>query len=156
MTEIHDDLIAVLDAVHVETPSRYSVLGEVREHGPSEGATPVEPSRLVSALTLDLYERLYLRPSSPQSVGADELARRDLLSALSAANTGRGTWESGWTVRRVEPDGQLSVTKADIAFWVSASSVRIANARPEVGLSCRVWIPKEMRELVPGFYCAAR
>ena len=154
MTDLHDDLIAVLDAVEIESPTRYSLLGEVRELGSLDGASPTEPGRLVSALTADLYGRLYIRPSPRPSTEADGLARRDLMAALSAANTGRGTWEAGWTIRRIEEDGQFAVARSDILFWVSATGLRTPNATPQVDMSCRVWIPKEMRSLLPGFYFA--
>jgi hypothetical protein len=108
MTPIHDDLLAILDVVVIESPRRYTLLGgprEIPDDGPAGDTAAQGPPPLVSALAIDLYERLYIRPSSPPVAVPDIFARRNLTAALSAANTGRGTWEPGWTVRRIDEDG---------------------------------------------------
>ncbi len=155
---VHDDLLAVIDAVEVLAPDRYALLGEPREitgedtGGPfARGGQP----RLVSMLAEDLYVRLYTRPSRVASrAPADTLARRDHIARLSEANTGRGTWEPGWRFRRIDPDGRAVVVKGDIAFWAPTTAVR----RPEVpatpGAHCRVWVDKELRRSIAGYYVA--
>lgn len=110
MTPIHDDLLTILDAVEILSTARYTILGEPREI--SDEVTPsdrsnADPDGLVSALAGDVYERLYVRPSaSPPPPRSDMLSRRDLVAALSEANTGQGTLESAWTIRRIDTDGE--------------------------------------------------
>jgi hypothetical protein len=161
MTPIHDDLRVILDAVHILSPARYVLLGEVRDVPPAPppdvpggvdgpGATP-----LVASLESDLYARLYTRPVDPPAApAADEPARRDLVAALSAANTGRGTWEPGWTVAGVDQDGRVAVAKGGLTFWAEPAEVRAPGGAPRPGVSCRVRVGKERRNQVPGFYIA--
>lgn len=157
MTHIHEDLLAVIDAVEIESPARYTLLGTARElpeRPPAGIASQNERPRLVSALAADLYDRLYIRPSSPNLPAADSLAQRDLMAALSAANTGQGAWDSGWTVRRIEVDGRVVVAKDGVAFWFPPTGVRVRAGTFRPGGSCRVWVDKELRGLRPGFYLA--
>jgi hypothetical protein len=157
MTDIHEDLLTVLDAVQIESPTRYCLLGEPSEvpgRDPAGSPDRTESERLVSALANALYARLYIRPSPPPLPPADELARRDLVAALSAANSGRGTWEAGWTVRHIEEGGPVVVARDEVAFRVPATGLRVRADAIRPGMSCRVRVPKELRRLVPGFYAA--
>ncbi len=154
MSRIHDDLLIILDAVQIESTRRYNVLAEPREvpavDQPSP-ATQAQPGQIISALAGDLYDRLYIRPSpSPLSID-DVFARRDLVAALSDANTGRGHWEPGWTVVEGE-DGEFTVIKDGLVFWVPQSRLRPGEGAIRPGRTCRVLVPKELRGLFPGFY----
>ena len=147
MSSIHADLLSVLDAVEIRSPTRFAIRDEVRvlHDGPP----------LVPALATDLYTRLYIQPSTPDGLPpSDLLARRDFLAALSAANAGRGTWERGWTFRRFDEDGRAVVSKDDITFWVPPSDLRTCSGTPLPSGPCLVRVAKELRYLVPGFYLA--
>src|SRR5262249_40748610 len=85
---------------------------------------------------------------------SDMLARRDLVAALSAANSGHGTWEPGWAINHLEEDGHVAVAKDGLTFWVKRDGVRCENGMIRPGTSCRVRVPKELRGLAPGFYLA--
>ncbi|MGP0070081.1 MAG: lanthionine synthetase LanC family protein [Isosphaeraceae bacterium] len=151
---IHDDLLAVVDAVEILSPDRYALLGEPRAipgESPAEGGGP----RLVSALTEDLYVRLYMRPSRLfAGPTVDMLARRDHIAKLSEANTGQGTWEPGWRFLRIDPDGQAVVAKDGIAFWAPTTVVQRPEDRPTPGEGCRVRVGKELRLAIAGYYVA--
>jgi hypothetical protein len=157
MAPIHPDLLSVVDAVEIDSPAAYTVLGVRRDLPPEAAATPVgeEAPPLVSWLDQDLYGSLYTRPQSPEVPAAgDWLARRDFVAALSAANCGSGTWEPGWTVGPTEEDGRVAVFKDGLTFWVPPDGLRTAGGRAEPGASCRVRVGKELRNLMPGFYVA--
>ena len=135
MNLIHDDLFTVLDAIEIESPVRYSFLGEPRTL--EAAADPLEPGGLVAVLAEEMYARLYIRPSFPQPRSrADVLAQRDFMAGLSAANNGRGTWEPGWTVRRIEEDGRALAEKTRLSSgcppWVGEvwGMARFGRARP--------------------------
>ena len=139
MSVIHEDLLAILDAVRIESPFRYDLLEEKREIadvGPTGSPPGPEPTRLVGALAVDLYERFYIRPSSNSPNGNNIIARRDLVAALSAANSGRGTWESGWTIRHLEEDGPVAIARGGITFWAAAESLRVGDREIQAGSSC--------------------
>lgn len=146
------DILEAFDAVSIESPVRYSLHGQPRDLSQMRGEAR---TNLVQTLETDLYVRLYTRPSAGTAV-ADYLGQRDHVSALSAANNGRGSWEPGWRVGEVdEEDGRVAVTKDAITFWVDPSTgIRTATGRAAPGDWCRVLVAKELRNLMPGFYFA--
>jgi hypothetical protein len=158
MISLHADLLAVLNAVQIESNSSYRILKakhEIVEDGSQPSLVDGRPVRLVEALAGDLYAKLYCRPTTVDSlIAIDETARRDHVNALAAANCGRGTWEAGWTVRELDTDGRLAVAKGAVTFWARPEGVRFARGQVPTGGHCRVWVPKEMRCFVPGFYMA--
>src|SRR5215213_5518417 len=109
MSRYHDQVAAAFGAVTIHGPTRYSWLGR--------GSHPLEPSLAAELgeaerrryLTACLREELYCsfychgRPV-PARWGEPEpsFADRRLVAALSHANTGRGSWEPGWRVDRVD------------------------------------------------------
>ena len=155
MSALHPDLIAVLDAVEVLSPTRYRLSGETRDVAAAEVAAGEVSSALVEALREELYGRVYTRASGAVSrPPTDERRRAEFLAELSSANAGRGKWESGWTVHRLEDDGQVVVARDGLKFWTDPSAVRTAGRRVVPGAPCRVRVGKEVRHLVPGFYLA--
>ena len=94
MTDLHPDLLSVLDAVVIHTPTRFAVgdrIHELPELNPYYLKAPVATARkraLLTALETEIYSCLYIRPAGPfPERPGDDLLRRDRLSALSAANT---------------------------------------------------------------------
>jgi hypothetical protein len=174
----HADLRLVLEAVEINSPTCYTLFGEPRDFTPpsspdfatpttdgattdeampdgatTDGTLPESPV-FMSLLETDLYSRLYVRPQSAPAASSDLLAQRDFLSALSAANNGVGTWEPGWRVTSTESDGRVAVSKDHVTFWVAPNGIRTRTGRVRPGDFCRVWVGKEMRQLLPGFYFA--
>lgn len=173
----HDDLRLLLEAVEIHSPTRYTLRGEARDFSPAPPAVPggespggsqpadtatgaddaplPESPVFMPMLESDLYSRLYVRPSSaPPAAQPDLLAQRDFTSALSAANNGTGTWEPGWRITSIEPDRRVAVTKDGVTFWVAPTGLRTRTGKVRPGDFCRVWVGKEIRQLLPGFYFA--
>jgi hypothetical protein len=110
---------------------------------------------LRSLLANMLYQRLYCRPSrAPSTAAHDARATRVFVESLSRANCGTGTWDPGWTVTAVEDDGTLVVHKHpdDLTLWASPRQFRPADGTSNVGGVGRLWLGKELREMLPGFY----
>ncbi len=157
MTELHPDLWSVLDAVVIDSPASFTVLGEHRELAtpaaddfPGEAAPPWE-----LALSDVLYRVLYIRPSRlREPFPSGEPTSRQRLCALHAANTGRGTWHSGWVVREVDAQGHPTLSKDGLTIWAAPQEVYTPCGKLEPGQTCFVWVGKELRIRVPGFYFA--
>jgi len=156
MNLIHDDLFTVVDAVEIESAVRYSLRGQPRTLEVTGAAGPLETGGLVAVLAEELYASLYIRPSFPQNrARADVLAQRDFMAALSAANNGRGTWESGWILRRTEEDGRAIAVRNEVEFRLPAAGWRgIAEGEIRPEGPCQVAVPKERRYWIWGFYLA--
>jgi hypothetical protein len=161
MTELHPDLLSVLDAVVIHSPTRFAVRQQVHELpvpilGDLSTDNVTAPERaIVSALEDAIYRSLYIQPTGPNLESAgDELARRERVAALSSANSGRGSWNGGWVVRETDRDGQVVVSRGDLTVWAAPDQVRTADGEILAGQSCRVWAGKEQRNRVPGFYFA--
>jgi hypothetical protein len=153
MTVLHPDLITLADATQIISATSYRVLDQMRDLGEGTGDPPGDLPPPVAALANDLYDRLYIRPSEPGSPrGAGWLVHRDFLAALSAANTGRGTWDPDWTVRSIVGDGQVAVGRPELDLWAAAEHVRAATGQLAPGDKCRLRVPKELRYLMKGYY----
>jgi hypothetical protein len=163
MATLHDDLLAALDAAEVTSPTAFSFQGEARDLSAwappptwaDSSSSAEEDPALLAALEGELYARFYTRPTAGTGMASgDPLAQRDLLSALSAANTGQGTWEPGWKIDHIDEDGRVAVAKDGLTFWVEPSGLRVHSAPIQPGEFCRVRVAKELRGLMPGFYVA--
>jgi hypothetical protein len=153
MNRVHDDLVTIIDAVEIRSPRDYIVLGERRALRAVNPPDPGSSTPIISVLAEDLYNRLYMRPSSPLQAIVGVLERRDLVAALSAANAGSGTWEPGWTLHSSEGK-ELTAVKDGLVFSFPEANVRMDGGAIRPGERCRVRVPKERRGLIPGFYMA--
>ncbi|WP_437293164.1 T3SS effector HopA1 family protein [Sorangium sp. So ce426] len=151
--ECHRDLVSVAEAVDICSPEQYWLLGELRDVPPNaprdEGG-----AALPAALAADLYTRLYTRPAGREPSTFDAVREREHVAALSAANCAQGVWEHGWTVRSIERDGRIAATKDQVTFWVRPHRLRVEEGELRPDAACRVWVGKEMRGRLPGFYLA--
>jgi hypothetical protein len=151
------DLLDLAAAVRITSPHSYLLLGEERVF-PEQEIAAGEPPPMLQTLETEIYLHLYtrLRRLSPAAAGAgvDPLGSRDLVNALSAANQGTGTWESGWRIVSSEEDGTRAVARDGVTFWVQPAGLRTAGGRQDPGDYCRVRVGKELRNLIPGFYVA--
>ena len=62
-TDLHPDLIAIADAIQILSETSYQVLDQIRQVEEIEGSLADDLPPLVSTLTTDMYDRLYVRPS---------------------------------------------------------------------------------------------
>lgn len=161
MTGGLDDLRAVLDAVRIESPTRYIIDGIPRDAPPPDGVEFPAGVPVVQQLQQEMYSAQYCRWSTPERRVADDLADRELVHALSAANAGQGTWEPGWVIVGPIEDGRIPVRKDGLTLWAQPTQLRNRGLdaqgrgpgrRP--GTPSRVRVGKELREMMQGFYFA--
>jgi hypothetical protein len=159
MSRYGDQIVAALRAVQIRGPTRYAWLGRASRPLPAELEAAMDDgarqSYLASCLGTELYWSFYCqgRPV-PARWGEREPAIADpwLVAALSRANTGRGGWQRGWTVERLE-DGAAIVATSRIRARIPISDCHAPGGlRPGAAVSVRV--PKELPSLAPGFYTA--
>src|SRR4030095_2819915 len=123
------ELREMVGAVTIRSETSFSV-GEDTLQLPAADGNGGEPGRaslLTDRLGQPLYRRLYCRPQRGHAAApASHRAARSFVERLSEANCGRGTWEPGWVVRAVEPDGVLVVHKQtdDLTLWARPEQFR--------------------------------
>jgi hypothetical protein len=149
---------AVLDAVTILGPARYAWIGRRSRPIPASVDADLDDGRrrqhLVSCLREELYCSFYCfggpvpaRWGEPQPLSGEPR----LLEALSRANTGRGSWEGGWTVERVD-NGEVVATGSRLRLRVSAADCRPLRGEPGAAVSLR--LPSALPRLSPGFWFA--
>lgn len=158
VSRYREQVTAALAAVRVRGPTRYSWLGRGSRPLPTSVNADLDEAErrryLVTSLRDELYRSFYRH-------GGPVLARRDerepvsadpwLVEAMSQANSGRGSWEPGWTVERVEGD-QAVIATPRLRARLPVRDCRAGGGSVRPGTAVSVRVPKELPELAPGFY----
>ncbi len=155
MSRYREQVAAAVAAVTVCGPTQYAWLGRRSRRLPAaiEGELDEAQRRgyLVACLREELYASFYCH-GGPVAArwGEPEPASSDLwlLEALSAANTGVGGWESGWTVERVD-HGHVVVQGSRLRVRVGVGDCEGALSP---GGAVRIRMPRELPSLSPGFW----
>ena len=156
MNRYRHQVASALDAVEILGPTRYAWRGRrSRPLTQDRRGSDAERRTRISC-------RAYARSSTCRSTatggpvearwGEPEPESTDpqLAAAMSEANAGRGGWEPGWTVQRVDGD-EAVVAAARLRARVPVADCRAAGAI-EPGAAVSVRVPKELPALSPGFY----
>jgi hypothetical protein len=158
VSRYRDQVAAALQAVTIRGPTQYAWLGRASRRLPASVTSEMNAAErrtyLVGSLREELYWSFYChgRPvparwGEPQPVAADPW----LEAAMSVANGGRGSWEGGWTVQRLEGEDAIVATPRLRARVMVAECRAVDGAlRPGAGVSIR--LPKELPAVSPGFY----
>jgi type III HopA1-like effector protein len=149
----HPDCLRIFaERAEVVSATRFLVEGDSFDV-PSAASTDPAMTAVVAHLEQILYHRLYTRPS-PAGTPVSHTLQREFVARVSAANAGRGTFESGWVVKRLEPDGSIAVERDGLTVWALPHEFVSPAGAPEAGMTGMVRIGKEQRSRLPGFYLA--
>jgi hypothetical protein len=160
----YGELVAsALAAVRVHSATSFSWFGQRTPPLPRSVAIAMDAAAsrayLLHLLRLRLYGHLYCQgiatPADQDDDGErSRLASAEFVAGLSAANTGRGTRDPGWTVHAADA-GRVVVERRGLRVWATPGDVCLPDgAPPEPGTPVAVRLPKELRKLSPGFYLA--
>ena len=158
MSKYREQVAEALQAVAICGPTQYAWMGHRCRRLPPALEDVLDAAQrmryLVACLRDELYHSFYChgRPV-PARWGEPTPPFPDpwLLEALSAANSGLGSWEEGWTVARVD-DGQAVVAGSRLRVRVPVADCRAYRLAPGVAVGVR--LPKELPSLSPGFWFA--
>jgi HopA1 effector protein family len=158
VSRYREQVAAALGAAAILGPTRYAWLGRRSRALPAALEHDLEDGQrrayLVSCLREELYRSFYCYGGPvPARWGESQPMRGDprLLAALSRANRGRGSWEGGWTIERVD-DGEVVATGSRLRVRVPAADCLARALEPGAAVSLR--LPKELPWLSPGFWFA--
>lgn len=122
--------------------------------GPAPIAPGARRAHVIERLGSHLYYAFY-RPGRPvprpPSGGGGGVAEPEFVDLLSAANLGRGGWQSGWRVLQNGPT-VLRVERGGLRARGNPDDVRPVAGTPGSAISVRR--PNEHRKASPGFYFA--
>ena len=149
MNAYRDQLAAAVRAVTIRSPTAYAWLGQPSRPLPRlvrDALSAAECRRhLVAALREELYSSFYttggavpVHQGTAQPVGSDP----QLAAALSAANAGSGSWESGWMVDRYDGNEAIVATQR-LRVRVSVADCRVNDGgQIRSGVAVRVPTPE--------------
>jgi hypothetical protein len=158
VSSYREQVAAALGAVTIHGPTRYTWLGRKSRPLPASIDAELAESERRKYLLFCLREELYVsfychgRPvparwGAPGPVAADPW----LVDAMSRANPGRGAWEPGWTVDRLEGEEAI-VVDGRLRTRVRLNDCRSASGGVVPGAAVSIRLPKELQEMSPGFY----
>jgi hypothetical protein len=78
----------------------------------------------------------------------------NFLYNISKSNLGLGSWDYGWIIKNIEKNGQIHVYKDKLNLWVDKKDYFSDLDRIKVGDIVYIFIGKEYKNLLPGFYMA--
>jgi hypothetical protein len=159
-----DKLITIFQSVKILSNSSYQFRGKtyheqkevVKENKEDSIEIPQGRSSTFS-LESTLYRFYHCRKESIDEYTPGmgiHFDNRDFVNELSQNNFGKGTWESGWKIVKMENNGQIAATKNDLTLWFNRMFFRLKDNREKlsIGKYGHVLMPKEFRNLLPGFY----
>jgi hypothetical protein len=156
MSAYRDQVAAALEAVTIRGPTRYAWLGQASRSLPASlDATLDDAARrryLLSTVREELYASFFCHgePVSARGGRREPAADPWLVAAMAQANTGRGGWEPGWTVERVEAD-EAVVTGARLRVRIPIGDCSAPAGAMRPGAAVSVRMPKEIPAWSPGF-----
>ena len=135
--------------------SVYTAEPEESDDDDSEASTlaPSALALLADTLYFCVHCGLPAAAAARDRVGSAFVTGREYLAMLSNANTGSGPWQAGWKVSDVAADA-ITAVRWNVAYRVAAGDWKSSSARPLPGDEVLVRVPKEYRQLLPGFYIA--
>jgi hypothetical protein len=159
MNVYREQLVAALRAVTIRSPTEYAWLGQASRPLPRlvrDALSAVECRRhLVASLREELYSSFYTAGwVVPAHSGRVQLVGSDpqLAAALSAANVGSGSWESGWMVDRYDGNEAI-VARQRLRVRVPVIDCRVNDGgQIRSGVAVSVPLSKELPALSPGFF----
>lgn len=130
-------------------PQGFWCQGRFHRRGDGTGVEETLADLLYATLHCRMTDRSSATPGFANWTGS-----RRFMDRLSKANSGTGAWQGGWLVQGFEPDGKVVVERHQVRFWCDSGACRAVNGLLQPGSEAAVRIPKEYREMVPGFYLA--
>lgn len=163
-----DDIISTFD---VRSSESYSLQGKIyhfqsvkRGEEENQGSSDYLSKLFVLHLSNIMYQVYHCRKregayekgmAAYHRSSSNSNKSRDFVETLSKANTGHGTWEPGWEVRKIEKNGQLAAYKDGLTLWISPKQFLLYDdGEMAVGKKGYIAMVKEFRSLLPGFYMA--
>ncbi|HEU4348493.1 MAG TPA: lanthionine synthetase LanC family protein [Actinoplanes sp.] len=161
MTDYPAQVRSALRAAAIRSPSAYSWFGRThRLSGPGNGNADLAREQLVAGLQQRLYTDFYCQgtatPGAASAPGRVRVPVRalPLLEALSAANTGTGHREAGWSVRTLHGPTALLARDGLEVLADLGDCVPPTGAAIREGDAVSLRLPKESWSSSPGFYLA--
>lgn len=157
MSRYRAQVAAALEAVSIDGPTRYAWLGR-RSRPPVASLDSLLDAQecrdyLVASLRKELYRSFFCHGAPVPALGhapEPDAAEPELAATIAAANGGRGSWQDGWIVERL--DGREAVvSRTRMRVRVPLDDCRAPSGALRSGVAAAVRLPKELPSLSPGF-----
>lgn len=153
----YEGLYKLLEIVSIDTESAYSFMGKKYDISSELSAEDIKSRTsnfIITHLTNLFYKILHCKQTvdyKPLLYDNDVSENRDFLESLSNENKGRGFWEDGWTIGEITDEGNISIQKNDLTLWINNRKL-LFGSRFRKDQLVKVFMPKEFRFMLPGFY----
>ena len=147
----------LFDAVKIHSANDFFFADQHIQFARLPVKSEIDPLRaLLAKLQGEIYASCYCRRFRGRFTRVQnvDLSSDDIGESLSSANLGRGRWEAGWIVAKVEP-ARIWAERQGRTQWFWPGQLTIDGAsRPSLGALVNVYLSKEDVHIQPGFYMA--
>ena len=152
------EIKSLIESIVINSPTNYNFQGKTFSVNSTDRQPVTSSTGKKNALVLHLadilYQSIHCRHTGVvHPLFYDYSTLYDFTEALSRANVGHGTWQPGWVITEIRGE-ELKVQKDGITLWVAARQFTSPDQYLEVGKKGHIWMLKEWRELLPGYYTA--
>jgi hypothetical protein len=162
--ELKSELETIIGAVRFLSDDAFTFAGKQSEAVPM--LPPAAPAQsgdlppLLAQLQKFLYAYCYVRRfdgTAPDPKPVENPVDTELVEQLSRANTSKNVRDEGWTIYDFLQSGQTLVQKQHLfrAVWPGEFLTLDLYAKaPQPGVPVAIFLPRESRNVQPGFYFA--
>ena len=157
---IYPELVELIESLKIVSTSNYKLGDKLYTSQYSHPSIDEDDNVHVAYFELkDLLYRIYhCRKTISNNISVSSNSEyndiQDFTGELSENNSGKGTWEPGWKIEKIEKDGQLVVQKNNLKLWVHQKQFKSSDGSFQIGKNGFIRMVKEYRRLLPGFYMA--
>lgn len=157
MSSLIKELKEICSDLQIHDKTTFSFRGELFQVPQEDVNLKQQDENLVASVLEVLYSQCYMRTHKAELEWYDPSQIEEWRSHLTQANQTKKAWDRGWKIYQVNPDGRISILKADRSRAANPGEFvrdELTGHGPQVGQLVELCVYPGTWDLHPGFYFA--